>query len=1015
MLTFKRLLNTSGLAVLLSTFIVFIYSVERTGSLWDCGEFILGAYKLQVVHPPGAGLFVLIGRMFTLLPEWFSDNPANIAFAVNLMSGLCTSLAAMMIAWTTMLIGKMAIVGRDEEPSSGESMALALGGLAAGLATAFSTSIWFSAVEGEVYAMSTFFTALTLWAAVKWYHLPKEPDADRWLIFSIFAAGLSVGVHLLSLLTFPAIALLYYFKKYKSHSLLGAFISLGIGLLGIAFIQKLVIVGIPALWKNMELMMVNGMGFGFHTGLIPTILIIAAVIYLLFLYARKNNNALLQNITMAATLVVIAYSSVGVVVIRANADTPVNMNVPSDAMRLIPYLNREQYGERPLLRGPHYKADPVGMNREDRYGRVGDRYDVVDEKFDYKWKDSDMMLFPRIGHQDRVELHEAYREYLTGKSGGNPGMGYNLSFMWNYQMNWMYWRYFMWNFAGRQNGEQGVFIWDPKDGNWLSGIGFIDNTRLYNQKQIPDAIKHNQARNTYYLLPLLFGLLGLVFHFFRGRKEFYSLAILFLLTGLGIIIFSNQPPQEPRERDYVLVGSFMTFCIWIGLGTLALYKILEEKVSFKGLPAAILVGILVLIAPVIMGFQNFDDHCRRHHTASRDYASNFLNSVEPNAIIFTYGDNDTYPLWYAQEVENIRRDVRVVNLSLIAVDWYINKLRSKVNESAPINLTIPAESYRGKINNQVYFDTRSDRPVSVLDALKYVGDLANHTQQGVAVLPSTNLIIPIDIEKSTVFDEIKRDSLPTANFIQVNLAENTRYITKDELAILDVIASNIHERPIYYAVTCRNEKLLGMNEFMQLEGLALRIVPVRSRGERGFGIYGSGRVHNESFYENVMNKWKWGNFDNKELFVDKSYMAQVQSMKFTILRAAMDAQRKSKTQQAADLVNKYFESFPNFNFRYDLGIMPFVNILAELKEYESAKKHLRILAEETKQNKLFYESLKPSELQHFKREIDFNSQASDEILQMCLMMGDADFLEEMETLLGEEAANEEIMPQFELN
>jgi Protein of unknown function (DUF2723) len=691
MQSLKKVSNISGLIVLLVSFLVYYHSVERTGSLWDCGEFILGAYKLQVVHPPGAGLFVIVGRIFAWLATVFSNNPEDIAFFVNLMSGLCTAVGAMMIAWTTIMFGKLALVGSQSETTVPQNIALGFGGIVAGLAMAFSTSIWFSAVEGEVYGMSTMFTAMTIWAATKYYYLEDKDEANRWLVLSIFVSGMSVGVHLLSILSLPAVALLVYYKNYKDHNLKGALIAMGLGVVGIIFIMKIVIVGIPTLWKNMELLMVNSLGLPIHSGLVPTMMIVTGLSYLALKYAHNKKNQLLQIAAISAVLVIVAFSTIGVVVIRASADTPINMNVPSDAMRLLPYLNREQYGERPLISGPHYDAKPADVSREPRYGIVGDRYEIVDEKYDYVYNQKDKILFPRIGHTDqgRPDLHRMWRESLNGNSSGKPSMGYNLQFLFHYQLGWMYVRYFMWNFVGRQTAEQGTFPWDVSRGHWQSGITAIDEARLYKMDKLPDAIKNDESRNTYYFLPLIFGLLGLIFHYIQKREEFIVLLILFVITGVGIIIYSNQPPNEPRERDYVLVGSFMTFCIWIGMGVIALYHYLSQKM--QGIAPALIAGVLVLSAPVIMGFQNYDDSSRKHIKGSRDYASNFLNSVAPNAIIFTYGDNDTYPLWYAQEVENIRRDVRVVNLSLIAVDWYINKLRTKVNESAPIKLTLTEE------------------------------------------------------------------------------------------------------------------------------------------------------------------------------------------------------------------------------------------------------------------------------------------------------------------------------------
>lgn len=1006
MQSLKKFSNISGLLVFLISFIVYYHSVERTGSLWDCGEFILGAYKLQVVHPPGAGLFVLIGRMFAWLATIISDDPADIAFAVNLMSALCTSIAATMIAWVTIIFGKLALVGRSSETTQGQNIALAFAGLVAGLSTAFSTSIWFSAVEGEVYAMSTMFTSITIWAATKYYFLDDDKEANRWLVLSLFVSGMSVGVHLLSILSLPAVALLVYYKKYKEHTLKGAIIAMGLGVVAIVFIMKFVIVGIPNLWKNMELLFVNSFGLPIHSGIIPTLLIVAGLAYYILKYAHKKGNQILQIAAVSAVLIVVAFSTIGVVVIRANTDTPINMNVPGDAMRLLPYLNREQYGERPLLSGPHYDAEPKDVKRTDRYGRVGEKYEVVDERFEYIYDQKDKILFPRIGHTDqgRPELHKMWREALNGDSKGKPGMGYNLQFMMYYQINWMYFRYFMWNFVGRQTAEQGYFPWDISKGHWQSGITPIDEAKLYKMDALPDTMKNDESNNKYFFLPLIFGLIGLVFHFVQRKKDFTTLLILFVITGIGIVIYSNQPPNEPRERDYVLVGSFMTFCIWIGMGVLALYHYLSQKIS--GPAPAVLAGLLVLSAPVIMGFQNFDDHSRKHHQASRDYASNFLNSVEPNAIIFTYGDNDTYPLWYAQEVENIRRDVRVVNLSLIAVDWYINKLRNKVNDSAPIKLTLTEEDYRGKNRNQVFFaNPRGENmaaPMNIFEGLRSIRDPKN-TIQDQTFVTSRNFYLPVDREKYMKLGlQPNIDSSEWADQIEFRFAENAGYFTKDDLAVMDLIASNFYERPIYFAITCQASKLLGLNDYVEMEGLGLRLSPTKVRVKSQLpSIYGFGDIDVEKVYNNVMTKWKWGNFDKMKLFVDKSYMAEVQAMKLVMLRAAIEFDRQGIKDKAVAMANKYFEAFPHMNFAYDSGIMPFINVLISAKDFESAKKHLRILAEETKQYITFYESQTDKDVfDSFRQDYEYRLGAIQDVLDNAKKVEDPAFEKEMSDMLN---------------
>ncbi|GLR18711.1 glycosyltransferase family 117 protein [Portibacter lacus] len=1003
MVSNKKLINIVGWSVFAIAAIVFFFSAERTGSLWDVGEFILGAYKLQVVHPPGAPLFMIVGRVFAFFGEIFSSKLSDIAFAVNMMSGICTAFVGMFVAWTTMIFGKLAYVGRDGELEGGAQIANAFSGLVAGLSTVFATSVWFSAVEGEVYAMSTFFTALTFWSAVKWYALPDNHKSDRWLLFSLYAVGLSTGVHLLSILTLPAIALLYYFKKYEKHTVFKGMLAIGAGLVGIGIIQKLIVVGIPTLWKNFEIFAVNGLGLPFHSGLVITLALLGALVFIGLKYAHSKGKYLLQMSLVALTLITIGFSTIGVIVIRANADTPVNMNVPSDAVRLLPYLNREQYGERALLYGPHFDAQPVSVKSEKRYGRVGDKYEIVDEKYDYEYRSQDKILFPRIGHGDpgRPQLHRMW----WGNDKDVPGMAYNIKFLVQYQLGWMYGRYFMWNFAGRQNGAQGYYPWDKSSGHWVSGIGFVDDAKLdYDTSELPESMQ-SLANNNYYMLPFIFGLIGLFFHMRKRPKDFMALMMLFLITGIGIIIYSNQPPNEPRERDYVLVGSIFTYCMWIGMAVNALYMGFE-KYKFKGIPAAGVAGALVLIAPILMGTQNFDDMGRKDHYASRDYAANFLNSVDENAIIFTYGDNDTYPLWYAQEVEEIRTDVRVVNLSLIAVDWYINKLRSKVNDSPPIKLTISEDAYRGSQRNQLFFyPPDNNSPTNIISALKLMGSDArpqgaNPKMKG--YIPSKNLIIPTNREAVDRLDmNYPNDPTAIAPYIPFTFPQSKTYLRKDEMAVLDVIGSNIWDRPIYFAVTCKNDKLMGVNDYTQLEGLALRVVPFKTASQTELGIYGSGRVDAEKLYDNVMNKWQWGNFDKKKMFIDNSYGAEIQAMQMAILRGAQEFMSYDRNKAVA-LADKYFEGFPNFNFPYDDGVYPFIQMYIQSGEMEKAKKHMRILAEVSAERLNFFDTGMAEDVRDnsFRREYVLALRGANNILNDVDKLGDPEFAAEMKALVG---------------
>ena len=1013
----KKAKTISSWTVFVLAMIIYYFSVERTGSLWDVGEFILGAYKLEVVHPPGAPLFMLIGRLFAWIGEIFSSDPADIAFAVNMLSAVCTAFGAFLIARIIIMLGKLCLSGRDGEISHIDYTALTMAGIVGGLSMAFCSSIWFSAVEGEVYAMSTFFTIITLWSAVKWYTLPDNPKTDKWIVFTAYLAGLSIGVHLLSLLTFPALGLLYYLKKYKNHNIIGGALALIGGAAVVPFVQKVIIVGIPTLWKNLELPMVNSFGLPFHSGLVVALVLIALLTFFLLKWTHKTGRYNFQLLVMSALMIAIGFSTIGVIIIRANADTPINMNVPSDAMRVLPYLNREQYGERPLLYGPHFNARPKDLEREDRYGRVGDKYVKVDEKLDYIYDSRDKIFLPRIGHTEgsRPDLHKQWYNTLMGKKfkGKKPSYAYNIKYMMKYQMGWMYYRYFMWNFVGRQNAKQGFQPWNVSDGHWISGIKPIDEMRLHNMSELTDTMKNHKGTNKYYFLPLLFGLIGLLYHMKSRPKEFAAILILFLITGVGLIMYSNQPPNEPRERDYVLVGSFFTFCIWIGLSVLSITKLFASRLNLNNSLGALGAGVLALSVPAIMAFQNFDDHSRMGHYASRDYAANFLNSVDENAIIFTYGDNDTYPLWYAQEVENIRRDVRVVNLSLIAVDWYIEKLRRRVNDSAPLKLTVPTEAYRGNKRNQtfVFNPTNPNDMATPLDAqteLAYIGS-SNNEKKNQTIMRSRNLFIPINHNRLASKGLLSpTDTVNLVNRIDIKLPtsgqpypDGNEYILKDQLAVLDVIVSNFYDRPIYFAVTCKNEKLMGLNDYMQLEGLGLRITPHKNRSVRELSIYGSGRVAEGKVYDNVMNKWAFGGFDDQETFVDESYAAEVQAMKIILMRTAEEYLVKGDNTKASELADKFFSSFPHMNFPYDDSVIPFIETYITTGDKDKAKQHMDILATEIYQRILFYESLDEDDQLSFKNDFGYSLRGSTQILKLVDEIGDSAFSDKIKGMLSE--------------
>ncbi|HRI32807.1 MAG TPA: DUF2723 domain-containing protein, partial [Saprospiraceae bacterium] len=630
-------------------------------------------------------------------------------------------------------------------------------------------------------------------------------------------------------------------------------------------------------------------------------------------------------------------------------------------------------------------------------------------KFDYVFAKKDQILLPRIGSNDqgRVQLHRMWMDYLIGRKEGTPTEEYNLKFLWTYQFGWMYWRYFFWNFVGKENGEQGYYPWDKKDGHWLSGISSIDSKRLYNQDQLPRVIKTDHSRNTYFFLPLIFGILGTIFHLRKSKQDFMALGFLWLITGLGLCFFTNSPPNEPRERDYILAGSMFTFCIWIGMGVLFLVDVFKSRLKLSSSVSGIVATLIVLSAPIIMGFQNFDDHSRNGITAARDYAINILESCQPNAIIFTYGDNDTYPVWYAQEVENIRRDVRVINLSLIAVDWYIDAQRRKINESPAIKMSIPSDKLRGSLRNQVFYynpaGDNADVDMTASQFLKFIGEdhkiSAGSGRDFETYMPTRKVSIEFNQQRAIEMGLVKPDDTTFVSRVPVVL--NGNYITKDDIAVLDIINSNINDRPVYFSVTCQGEKLMGLDDYVSVEGLALRIVPTKSPSEKNMYIYGSGKMDLEKSYDAIMNKYRWGNFDKKELFVDHSYAPSIQGLRMTMMRLCAGLEAQGDKERAGNVAAKFFESFPNMNFQYDVRVMPFIQTLMAAGRKDEAKKHLKILAIETEDMMNFYNSLSPEDLaSSFAQDKSFTASAVREILQRAKELQDPEFEKEMQTLLS---------------
>lgn len=1044
MKSFNRLSTITGWLMFAVAATVYMLTAEPTSSLWDCGEFISAAYKLEVVHPPGAPLFLMIGSIFGWIATLISDDPSTIAYSLNVMSGLCTAFLVMFVCLSTIMLSKLAMVGRYTAPKDGgETLAILASGVVAGLGTTFATSVWFSAVEGEVYAMSSGFTGLVMWSAIKWY-VSDHPKADRWLIFIAYMMGLSIGVHLLSLLAFPFLGVLFYFKKKEledgetDFSWKGAFIGFLGGFAALVAVQYFIIPRLPQMAAAIDFMFVNHLGTGLGIGVLFFIILLFGGIVATLRYAHQKKNYYLHLGTMMFTMILIGFSSYGMVVVRANAETAINMNNPSDPYSMLSYLNREQYGTRPLLYGPHFASERSGDYPKDkdvwrpveREGKVA--YEIVDEKRDVGYKSSDMMFFPRLGHFDRAG---EYMKWMNLGPSGKPTMANNIGFFVEYQLGYMYWRYFAWNFIGRQNALQGT-DGNLTRGNWLSGVAPVDGMRLHSQSSLPKYIKEDKSRNTYYFLPFIFGLIGLIFHASKRSREAAALGVLFLMTGVAIIVFTNQPPREPRERDYVIVGSIFTFCMWMGMAVPYIYELLKDKIS--GMGAAGLATVLVLTAPVIMGAENWDDHSRADQYGARDYAINFLESCAKDAIIFTYGDNDTYPLWYAQEVENIRPDVRVINFSLLAVDWYIDQLRRQINESPKIEMTIPKAAYRGKLRNYLPFQiTQGERYVNLHDVIKFVGSTPSNMnpqmlEQYASYIPARNVYLPVDKEKAIANGAIN-ESIPDSMIlpaVKFKLKAG-QFMMKDEIALMDIIATNANrgwERPIYFAVTCRPEKIMGLKDYLMLEGMALRIVPYKTPSQPNTAIL-MGGVDTDLMYANMVEgengesgKFKWGNFDKQDFFINESYMPSVHSLQYGFVRLTDALVRKGDKERAEKTVDKFFSSFPHMNFPYEQSRMSLQGIrfyLVELKSEETekkAKEHMNILADALIDRLSFYNTLRSAADQKaFAGEKNEMLGMIQQLMQFVSLTSDEAYKKEMIARLQPYAPQQPSQPQMPPN
>jgi len=928
----------------LIAFVVYQMTLEESVSLWDCGEFVAASYKLMVVHPPGAPFFLMLGRIFSM----FASDPTQVAYWVNTMSAAASAGAVLFTFWIITHFAKK-ILNRDGSELSTEKYILIFAsGFVGSLAMTFMDSFWFSAVEAEVYALSSFFTMATFWVALRWEESEgKDKKADRWLVLIALLIGLSIGTHLLSLLVIPAVAFIYYFKKTQTPTLKGGIITFFVGFLILTFIQNIMIPGVPKLMSLFDLLFVNTLGFGFQSGSLFAILLILALIIGGIFYSIQKGKRHLNFAFVCLAYIFLGYSSYTMVVIRSSANPPIDMNNPADPFNLLSYINREQYGDRPLLYGPYFNAEMTAVNEGKTIWSKGPNgYEKVGTKQNYEYEKHMQTFLPRMGDMQKDGSAQGYRVWsgmekeqsmidmyenqlrsgqgnaeqiqsqLQAVSKQKPTFANNMTFLMRYQLGHMYFRYFMWNFAGRQNDQQGHSFNKEFDGNWISGIGFIDNLRLGPQANLPTETARNQARNKFYFLPLILGLIGIVFQFKKGKNDLIVNLIFFVYTGILIIIFLNMPPYEPRERDYAVVGSFQVFCIWIGLGVLALWQWIKKFAN--GTTAAVAASSIALLAgPVIMGAQGWDDHDRSGRRLAIDFAINYLESCAPNAILFTNGDNDTYPLWYAQNVEGIRTDIRIINMSLLPTDWYSSILLDKVYESEPLPLSFTKEELRAGQNDFVrhfanQFDQSKYYPLDQI--MSFIRDpnqmVSDQRGEKVNYLPAKNFRIAVD--KQAV---IKNNIVPLQDtgliIDELRMTFARSYMHKGDMIFFDLLSNNAKngwERPIYFTTTTGRGSYYGLEKYFQLEGLAYRFVPIETSPQSGTPT----RIAEDILYENLMEKFKWFNMkEKKNFFLDEKAILVPQNLQSVFVQFASDIIQKNKNYEVElQMLNNNTEGMP---------------------------------------------------------------------------------------------------------
>lgn len=1019
---FKKWNTILGWSVFAIALITFSLTVEPTVSFWDCGEYIATSAKLEVGHPPGAPLFQMIGAFFAM----FSLSDQNIALMVNMTSVFSSAFTILFMFWSSTILLKK-LVASYTELDKNNSIVVLGSSFIGSLAFTFSDSFWFNAVEAEVYAMATLLIALLFWLGLRWEEDMHKPKGNRWLILISLVVGLSFGVHFMALLTIPSIGFLYFFKNYKKVSIKNFVLANIIIVAVLLFIFKLLLPYTLAFFGKSEIFMVNNFGLPFNSGTIFALLFIIAFFYFGLKYTKTKNHPLLNTILLCNLFVLIGFSTWMMLPIRANANTPINENKPSDAAEVLAYYNREQYGVNPLFYGPQYTDAFAGLDPDNPYLDKAPNYErdyktgkyVIVNNFknaEQNTDDAHKAFLPRMWSTDNIqgyinfthvpefkinpeyseekeltdivaEFRQAYASHKIDNDGyvsflkaygdyliiEKPSTWDNLSFMVEYQFGYMYGRYLLWNFVGKQNDIQGKY--DGLDGNWMSGIKFIDEMHVGSQENLPQDVLNNKGRNFYYFLPFILGLIGLMYHAQRDLKSFYVLLALFLFTGLALKIYLNERPFEPRERDYALVGSFYVFAIWIGFGVFAIYEIVKEKLAAK-IAAPIVIVSCLLAAPVLMASQNWDDHDRSGKYTALAMAKQYLDSCEPNAILFTIGDNDTFPLWYAQEIENYRTDIKIVNTSLLMTDWYIDQMKMKTYNAEGLPISFTHDQYVGDKREGIIFNKQTKNRWLLKNFLDFAKSEDTSTQvemqSGIKLhyFPTNKVRIPVDkdaVLKNKVVNPKYNDSI--VPFIDIDIKGGAIY--RNRLIMLDIFQNNNWKRPIYFSGGAfGDDDYLWMKDYLQLDGMVYKLVPVRTKYNDDDGPMNMGQVDADKMYNIVLEQkhpedknrigWDWGNGESTKIYHDPETRRNSITSRTNLARLMEELINEGKNDKAKKVIDLALDKMPLDYYGYYSMVDTFAAGYYEIGEKQKAQDLLNKLMVKYKEELTFYSGMKPS-------------------------------------------------------